>query len=229
MEAITLSDIPFEPNTDRLAARVRIRPGSAHEDAFLQLVGEAASIAKPKALYRIAYVSQRTDNAVTVDGVTLTSRVLRVNLDQAYRVFPYAATCGVELDEWAATLDDLLSTFWSDAIRQDALSAAGRAVSRHIIESHGLGKTATMSPGSLGDWPLREQRQLFDILGDAEATIGVRLTKSCLMLPTKSISGIRFPTEQRFESCQLCPRDVCPGRRAPYDPELYERRYQRAK
>jgi hypothetical protein len=158
--------------------------------------------------------------------VTMTSRVLRVNLDEAYRVFPFAATCGVELDEWASSLGDLLRAFWSEAIREDALRAASRAVHRHIVDSHGLGKTSTMSPGSLGDWPLREQRALFKVLGDTEAAIGVRLTESCLMLPTKSVSGIRFPTEHRFESCQLCPRGVCPGRRAPYDSELYGRRYQ---
>jgi hypothetical protein len=56
--------------------------------------------------------------------------------------------------------------------------------------------------------------------------VGVRLTDSCLMMPTKSVSGIRFPTETSFESCQLCPRDDCPGRRAPYDSGLYDRRYR---
>jgi hypothetical protein len=72
---------------------------------------------------------------------------------------------------------------------------------------------------------LREQRKLFRILGDTEAMIGVRLTQSCLMIPSKSVSGVRFATETSFESCQLCPRDRCPGRRARYDPELYDRRY----
>jgi hypothetical protein len=210
-----------------LARRVRVRPGSSHETEFEQLIREATEIARPKAIYRVAYTGERSDDSVIVEGVMLTSRVLRVNLDQAYRVFPYAATCGVELDEWAGALGDLLRTFWSEAIRESALHGVSQALYRRIVESHGLGKTATMSPGSLGDWPLREQRQLFQILGDTETTIGLRLTESCLMLPTKSVSGIRFPTEKRFESCQLCPRESCPGRRAPYDSGLYERRYRR--
>ncbi len=45
------------------------------------------------------------------------------------------------------------------------------------------------------------------------------------MLPTKSVSGILFPTEHDFASCQLCQRGDCPNRRARYDPELLEARY----
>jgi hypothetical protein len=81
-----------------------------------------------------------------------------------------------------------------------------------------------MNPGS-GDarlWPIGQQRPLFELLGDVEAAIGVRLTPSFLMVPNKSVSGILFPTEVRFESCQLCTRENCPRRRAPYSGELAE-------
>jgi hypothetical protein len=78
----------------------------------------------------------------------------------------------------------------------------------------------------LTNWPLSEQGALFALLGDPHEAIGVRLTDSYLMVPTKSVSGIRFPTEQSFESCQLCPRERCPGRKAPYDSGLYDRRYR---
>jgi len=40
------------------------------------------------------------------------------------------------------------------------------------------------------------------------------------MIPTKSVSGIYFQTEVRWENCQLCPMENCIGRRAPYSPEL---------
>jgi hypothetical protein len=41
-----------------------------------------------------------------------------------------------------------------------------------------------------------------------------------LMLPRKSISGILFPTEVTFFSCQLCPRERCEARKAAYDASL---------
>ena len=56
--------------------------------------------------------------------------------------------------------------------------------------------------------------------------LGVRLTDSLLMIPSKSVSGIRFPTEQTFASCQLCPRAGCPSRQAPYDATLYDKKYR---
>jgi hypothetical protein len=77
-----------------------------------------------------------------------------------------------------------------------------------------------MSPGSLKDWAIKNQRPLFSILGDVEASIGVRLNESLLMTPGKSLSGIYFPTEIPFYSCQLCPQKDCPSRRAVYNEKL---------
>jgi hypothetical protein len=158
--------------------------------------------------------------------VTLRSRVLRVNLEVAHRAIVYVVTCGAELNAWGEGLDDMVHRYWADTIKETALRVAIDALNRHLTSCYEMGKTAAMSPGSLADWPIREQRPLFRILGDPEAAIGVRLTDSFLMIPNKSVSGIRFPTEERFESCQLCPREGCPGRRAAYEPDLYERKYQ---
>jgi len=52
----------------------------------------------------------------------------------------------------------------------------------------------------------------------------VRLTESLLMIPRKSASGIYFPTEVSFSSCQLCPRERCDNRKAGYD-EAKARQY----
>jgi len=70
-----------------------------------------------------------------------------------------------------------------------------------------------------------QQRELFTLLGDTRGPVGVELTETCLMVPVKSVSGIFFPSETHYENCQLCPRETCPGRRAPYDSDLYARRY----
>ena len=97
----------------------------------------------------------------------------------------------------------------------------------HLSERFAVPQLMVMNPGSLADWPLREQRALFRLLGDVEAAVGVTLTPSLLMTPTKSVSGIFFPSEETFASCQLCPREACPNRRAPYDPELFAKKYAR--
>jgi hypothetical protein len=229
MDITLLNNIAFSIDTASLAKQLRIKPGSQHLHELERLVEQAQSVGRPKAMYGIAYVESRGDDYVIVEGTQLTSRVLRVNLEQAHRVFPYAATCGVELhhwaNPWADSMDDLLQRFWADAIQQAVLRKAMKALEAHITEHCHPGPTSTMSPGRLEHWPLEEQRPLFDLLGDTEALIGVRLTDTMLMVPTKSLSGIRFPTAESFESCQLCPRERCPGRGAPYDESLYRRKY----
>lgn len=64
-------------------------------------------------------------------------------------------------------------------------------------------------------------------MAEAAEALSVTLSDSCLMTPNKSVTGIRFAVEGRFESCQLCPMPECPGRRAPYDADLYQQRYSR--
>ncbi len=226
MDQIVLDDIPFQPHLVPLMKKLRIKEGSTDADKVKRLVGEAQAIARPKALYRVAFIESKGDDYVVVDGTTLTSRVLRVNLEQAHRVFAYVATCGTELEDWSSSIDDMLQRYWGDTIKEMALRVAIRAMNEHLVDRYRPGPISSMSPGSLADWPLQAQRALFTILGNPQEAIGVRLSPSLLMIPTKSVSGIRFPTAESFESCQLCPRERCPGRRAPYDKELYDKKYR---
>jgi hypothetical protein len=228
MDRTVLDEIPCTLDLAHLRTRLHVEEGSPDADDLERLVEQAQALARPKALYRLGYIDAKVDDGVVIDGVRLTSRVLRVNLDQAHRVFVYTATCGAELDAWAHALDDVLHQYWAEAFKEAALGAAIKALNADIDERYRPGKTSAMAPGSLVDWPLSQQRPLFDLLGDTHALVGVRLSPSCLMIPNKSISGLRFPTEVSFESCQLCPRPDCPNRRAVYDPALYELKYRAA-
>lgn len=223
-----LDDINFKPDISALSKRLRIKPGSPYVDELEHLVGEAKNRAKPKVIYREAYIDAKNKDTVIIDGITFSSRVLAVNLAQTHRVFVYVATCGAELGTWAHSIDDMVMSYWSEAIKEMALRDATVALNKHLQACYDLGKTATMNPGSLSDWPIQQQRPLFQLLGNPHTAIGVELTDSYLMEPNKSVSGIRFPTEERFESCMLCPRQDCPGRRSAYDPELYDRKYRKS-
>jgi len=225
MTIITLENIDFKPDYPALMARLRVREGSSHYIDLKVLIDEAIKIAKPKALYRIGYIDSTSDHEVIIDGFTFTSRILRVNLDNTHRVFGYLATCGTEIHAWSRSMPDLLRQFWSEAIAEMALTNAFEALDLELRKRYGLTDSSDMNPGSLEDWPLQEQKVMFAFLGNPREAIGVELTESMLMIPTKSVTGIRFPTEESFASCQLCPREICPNRRLPYDSTLYERKY----
>ncbi len=231
MTLIVLNSIPFSPDLDTLQETVRVRPGSSRSDEFLEFFNQAIKIARPKAIYKIAYIEEKGSSHVVVDGVRLDSRVLVVNLDPVHRIFPYVVTCGMELEIWQEGLDDFLHRFWVDCLKEAALEAGFDAFKTHLNDHYQPGSLSGMNPGSLEDWPLTQQRDLFELLKDrasgldVQANIGVRLTDSFLMLPNKTVSGILFPTETSFASCQLCPREICPNRRAPYEADLYAARY----
>jgi hypothetical protein len=225
-QPVVMDDIAFEPDLRRLMKKLRVKEETRFADQLAALVDEAKAIARPRAMCTVAYVDSRDESGAVIEGIEFHSRVLRVNLDGVHRVFPFAVTCGLELHEWMRSYDDLLLRYYADVISETALRIAAARLKAHLVRRYGLGRSSTMSPGSLEDWPIQEQRPLFDLLGDPEEAIGVCLTDSMLMIPSKSVSGIRFPVETTFESCQLCQRERCPSRKAPYDEGLYERRYR---
>ena len=225
-DSIILDSVPFQPDFPALMKRLRIKEGSSSQNDLLDLLEEAQQVARPKVLYRIGYIEQKNEQEVSISSFTFTSRVLRVNLEGINRVFIYLCTCGTEIHEWSKSFSDLIHQFWAEALAEAALASAFQAFEDEINSRYGEARYSDMNPGSLEDWPIEEQIPLFLFLGDPQRAIGVELTPSLLMVPTKSVSGLRFPAEESFASCQLCPREVCPSRRAPYDSSLYKTKYQ---
>lgn len=221
-----LKEIPFSIEADKLADSLKIRQNSSQMDRLQSLLDEAQLIARPKAYYQVAYIQEKKDDRVLVAGITFTSRVLRVNLEKTHRIFPYIATCGAELEEWSKKFEDFLDKYLADAIKEKTLRLALDFLYNDLMTRFQPGKISRMNPGSLPDWPLPEQAPLFALLGEGPSAIGVKFNESFLMTPIKSVSGIWFPTEESFESCRLCPRENCPGRKASFVPGLYEQKYR---
>jgi hypothetical protein len=203
------------------ALRLDRRAGG--EERARALLAEAGPLLRPQAATRPAYVENRSDETVTVEGRVFRSRVLRVNLDKAFKVFPYVLTVGPGLENAAARSDDLLHRYDLETLADLALDAIRTEFQKRLARENGFDLLASMSPGSLEDWPITEQVPLFGLLGDAAAEIGVRLSESMMMVPRKSVSGLFFPSAESFLSCRLCSRESCQGRKAPCDPAGWER------
>jgi hypothetical protein len=212
--------IPLSLEREAVAERLRFNPARTGAIDFDALLAQARSLIALRAVYEISFTGAKGEDTVEVGGVTFHSRVLRRNLDQAQKVFPFIMTAGPALEAAAASSGDLLKQYYLEEMANIALGNGAAWLSARLSVRWGFPGLASMDPGSLEDWPITEQPKLFSIFGDTERLIGVRLTDSVLMVPRKSISGIFFPSEEGFQSCQLCERDRCPGRRAPYDAAL---------
>lgn len=221
MDVVVLADIPFGFDAQRFREQVHLDRFPQAEAAARELLDRAVPLVRPKAMYGASYVEARDAEGVSLDGVGFRSSVLARNLEPVDRVFPYVATCGTELEELQRESQDLLAQYWLDALKEMALGRAREALRAQVGQRFGLepAKLSSMNPGSGNRnlWPISQQAPLFSLLGDVERGIGVRLTDSFLMIPNKTVSGILFPTEVRFESCQLCSRPDCPRRRVPFE------------
>ncbi len=223
MEATVIKNIPFNVDLKELQEKLRIKEDSSYVSRLEELINEARKVANIKALYKLAYIEEKGEDFVVINGTKFTSKVMRVNLDKVNRVFVFVATCGKELEEWSEKHTDMLEMFWADAIKESALRCAITTLNKNIEEKYQPGNTGEMNPGSLGDWPISEQKGLFKLLGNTEELVGVQLKPSFLMTPVKSVSGIIFASESNYKNCQLCPMDKCPSRKAPYDEELLKK------
>jgi hypothetical protein len=216
-----LAHIAVNLNLDKVRKKLHMKPDS-NLNQVRNLVDTVQHLIEPKAIYNVCYIDEKSEDSVVVGGLSLKSRVLRKNLDRVQRIFPYVITLGRKLGEKQNACSDLLENYYLDCIGNLALTSVQKQLKKHLQSKFALEKLSSMAPGSLSDWPIEEQEPLFGLLGDVEASIGVKLTRNLLMMPAKSVSGFYFPTEVSFYSCQLCPRKRCESRKAKYDEALTE-------
>jgi len=211
-----LSDIPLKFGLKKILKHFKVNTNTQARKIIKELMGLSTNLISPKATYKVAYVENKTNATVKVGKVQFKSKILRENLNELERVFPYIITIGEKLENKAASMKDLLKQYYLEEMGDLALHSISEYLEKYLKKKYKLGQISKMSPGSLKDWPITQQDELFSLFGNTQKIIGVSLTDSFLMIPRKSISGIYFPTEIKFYSCQLCPRKGCIGRKTPY-------------
>jgi len=219
MERFLLDTIPVTATVDEIIKTLKL-----DEEDDIQLVtglfAQAKELSRPKALYKVAYVDEINTPEVILDGVSFTSAVLAKNMEGVHRVFAYVCTCGAEVDDWSHAEKDYVVSFWLDIIKERILMDARTFLRDFIKTKYGINTLSAINPGSgnVDTWPITQQHQLFPLIGGVTEDTGVRLTESCLMLPTKSTSGLLYGSDKEFINCSLCERKNCHRRRAEYTP-----------
>ena len=221
MNQIIIDNIIYKPNTPVLAKKLHITSDSDEYAELAELLEEVAAIAKPKAVYMPVFIEDRGADYVVLNDCRMLSTVMPKNLKGLHRVFAYVATCGIEIEQFSKTVTDILHSWWMNTIMEDALVQAVQTLRKRVKNEFDIKKIASMSPGSLPDWPISEQTKLFSLFGSVQEFIGVKLTDSMLMIPAKSVSGFYFETDTEYVNCQLCQRQNCPSRKKPFDEKKF--------
>lgn len=221
MDKIIERNIDLPITDEALLKRLRMIEDPEDDDCLkaIGMLKEALACAKPKFVYGLAAIEEKGDDFIVVEGRRIISPLVRRNLDKIHRIFPYVATCGVEVELWSRQFTDMLEHFWADEIKLMILEQCFMVMNQTIKDKYFANSDMSrMNPGSLPAWPITAQAVLFDIIGNPQADVGVSLTSSCLMIPSKSTSGFFFSSDSHFENCALCPRLDCPNRKAIYQP-----------
>ncbi|MBQ2968541.1 MAG: Vitamin B12 dependent methionine synthase activation subunit [Clostridia bacterium] len=138
--------------------------------------------------------------SVSLDGLCFESQSLAQNLKGCEKAVVFGATLGIAFDRLLQRTE----------ILSPAEAAVLQAVGTAAIESacdifcERLGKTRPRFSPGYGDLPLTAQKDLFKVL-DLPRRLGVTLTESLLMVPTKSVTAIVGMGETKCESgCATC-------------------------
>lgn len=163
-----------------------------------------------------------TNNATVLLGpIKITSKNLAKNLKGCESAIIFAATIG-------SSADTLIKRYSiTNLAKASVIQAAGAALIetfcdsledsiRREVTKRNLYLHPRFSPG-YGDFSLEHQREIFNIL-ECSKRIGLSLTDTCLMVPSKSVTAIiglsRFKNNYLKEKCSSCTNNECDYRDA---------------
>ena len=173
---------------------------------------ETLKIIQPKYIYkRFPVTHELSGICVGETGFVLTGEDIREHLKNCNEIFLLGVTAGIELDRkirrYMVTEPDIgvvLDSCGIQAVEQIADMAEQEIEA--CVSSEGYHLTWRFSPG-YGDLPLDTQKELVQVL-DMHRKIGVSLTDSCLMVPSKSVTAILgisdTKRDKRENKCDFC-------------------------
>ncbi len=215
-ERIVLT-IPTDFSDEEFAELCRIRKDSPAYEALEDALPLIRRWGAPKAIIKWASVDRVEGDETTIESVTFRSRVVADKLRETPRVFLSVVTAGEGLEQSGAFEDDPFLNTFDGAL----LFYASKYVIRYMKEKFGFDGSSVLNPGSLPDWPIRNNFALFDMIGNV-GEIGVSLNDAGYIKPWNSGSHVHFSGDG-YQNCSLCKKYDCIGRHAPFDRAEYVR------
>lgn len=192
--------------------------GAAPDGAVTAMLEEAENAllkaVTPKTVSR-RFNCEVTEDGVAFGGYVFKSKKLSKHLEGCKELFLISATLGVEADNLIRRLS--VTDISKAAVMQAASAALIESVLDELsksleneLEGQGLFLKPRFSPG-YGDFDIKYQKEVFALL-DCQKRIGLSLSDSFMMSPTKSVTaviGITKDKQCHSEKCRLCPNTEC--------------------
>jgi hypothetical protein len=192
METIIKGKINVKIDKDEILKQLHMEEDDEFTGEVLYFIEAAAKLAKPAGVFREVSIEANDNNSIIITGIRFESPTLCIKLKNVKKAFAFVVTSGVELYEWSNTIKDILENYWANMINQVIAISAQRELERMIKDEFKINHLNKISPGFVQDWSISEQSKLFELVEGATESIGIKLTKSSLMIPSKSLSGIFY-------------------------------------
>ncbi len=225
---IVLGDVPLAIDPDEVLRFQGYKRGiDVPTPDVLALFDEALALGRtliaPRAAVRWLDVTDRSCDALTAGGVTLTIPAIDRLWGDVQRLAAGVCTIGDALERRVAELweaRELPLAVMLDSVGSGAVESLAEYVNDALCQEgvrRGVKVTNRISPG-YGTWDVAEQSRLFRLC-PADA-VGVSLNDACFMLPAKSISllvgaGSAARVDHYFSQCARCWMPDCAYRRVP--------------
>lgn len=195
-------------------------PDDRTKELIRTVIEELIGVSRPRCFYRAFPLTLLPEDTVDFSCFKVKSKNLSENLGDCDQVILFAATIG--------TGADLLIRRYSrlEMSRAVVLQAAGAAMIEAYcdeenerlklkFQKEGYSLRPRFSPG-YGDFSLSAQRELTQVL-EAERRVGITLTDSFQMIPSKSVTAVigagRTENKSETEGCEVCGNKNCSYRR----------------
>ncbi|QSX08582.1 hypothetical protein J0B03_00355 [Alkalibacter rhizosphaerae] len=192
MDINFIERIPFDLDPQVIGELLKLRSRESLMDILEEQIELANNVAVPKAAYFETPITGIDGEDVMFCNETFRSKMLSDLVKVQQKIYPYIITIGMELEEKYQALDDIMEQYILDGVQGVILSQATAFVAKELKEKYGIGEVAFHIPGELDDWDLSEQPKLFRLFGETQNDLGVVLSHSNLMKPTKSVSGVYY-------------------------------------
>lgn len=186
------------------------------EESFLVL----QSAARRKSIYRIFDLSLDGAKNIRFGGLEVESKSLGKNLLGCDKIVLFGATLGVGVDQllFRTSKTDMARTVVLQACAAALLEEYCDACQDEIAEEmkkEGRFVRPRFSPG-YGDFSIECQRYVIRLL-DSAKTIGLTVTDSMMMVPSKSVTAVigagTLPIQCHRQGCESCGKKDCIYRR----------------
>ena len=222
-EELTFTVEEIDPSKERIFRTMGITspPGAPGdiESLYTDAHGLYERLAAPRGMYKVISKNDFRD-VFAGDGQNAAVTPVEMAYKGASSLALYVFTLGDRIGRYLQQLmreNEYPLGFILDAIASESADKASAVAEVKFNEqtSTPRARTRTLlySPGYCG-WHLTAQRKLFEHLHPE--SIGVTLNDSCMMMPTKSVSGVLVAGKpsihrhgQNFEFCPECRNPAC--------------------